>query len=692
MDRLPLVVARLAARGCDPKSTGPHSYEALCPCHRGNRRNLSVGVGDSGVVVLHCHHIDSSGRGCGTAEILASLALTFDDLQPLERQKPAAKSAKTPATYRDFGLLVKSLERATSSRYTHDWTYPKSVDGFEFRVVRLDGPKGKTYRPAHKRLEGWRIGDPPGILPLFRCRRGDFDAEFMIITEGEKAACAIPPSNFWEIASPAHGAQSPHRSDWSPCSGRHVVIWPDNDAAGRGFVVRVLECLAKLAVPPASIRVLDPARLGLTGDGDDAADFKLTWGVVEMAICDTPEVSAPKPQSKPLDLQKTRTGEPFANLHNARQILDHLSPPIWYDTFFDRVFTESDGVKRQWIESDTIRLTSDIQRDLIPTLAKTTIADAVLFYSRYHTRDEPLDWLRSLKWDGRPRIERFFADRFGATESEYVLAAGRNFWLSLAARISKPGCQVDSMVVLEGDQGAGKSSAMRAIGGPWFAETSTSPTNKDFYLCLLGKIVIEIAELDSFSRADVTAVKQVITNPSDYYRSPYDRDARDHPRRCIFVGTTNRTDWHRDETGGRRFWPIRVGSVDVAAIQRDRDQLYAEAASRIATGEPWHVMPVEQTRSEQAERLQEDAWEQPIADWVYRRSSVYMADVLREALKLEIGRHDVVATRRAGAILRRLGWASANARVGRKVVKQWLPPPDLDEDVAHVADCSGSLF
>src|SRR5207302_6188158 len=132
---------------------------------------------------------------------------------------------------------------------------------------------------------------------------------------------------------------------------------------------------------------------------------------------------------------------------------------------------------------------------------------------------------------------------------------------------------VDNMLVLDGTQGIGKSSALRAIAGEWFAEQHESATSKDFYQVLQGKMLVEISEMDSFSRAEVTKVKQVVTCTNDRFRESYGRRAEDHPRQCIFVGTSNK--WtHDDETGARRFWPIDCrGTVDVAAIAAVRPQL-----------------------------------------------------------------------------------------------------------------------
>src|SRR5262249_11330228 len=135
--------------------------------------------------------------------------------------------------------------------------------------------------------------------------------------------------------------------------------------------------------------------------------------------------------------------------------------------------------------------------------------------------------------------------------------ASHNFWLSLVARAYKPGCKVDNMIVLEGGQGIGKSTALDIIGGDWYTEQHESASNpKAFAEILQGKLLVEISEMDAFNGSQINRVKQTITCQSDRYRPAYGRYAKDHLRRCIFVGTTNRDDWNKDETGARRFWPI----------------------------------------------------------------------------------------------------------------------------------------
>lgn len=369
-------------------------------------------------------------------------------------------------------------------------------------------------------------------------------------------------------------------------------------------------------------------------------------------------------------------GPPLANLNNAVCILENdenLKGIVSFDEFLQRVMTGSPP--REWGDHDDIRLALYMQRDLgMSKIGREIVAQAVLAVAHNNRTNCVRDWLDSLEHDGTPRIDEFFADCFGAESNEYTQAASRNFWLSMVARVYRPGCKVDNMVVLEGKQGLGKSTALQVIGGDWFAEQHESATNpKGFAEILQGKLLVEISEMDSFNRAEVNRVKQTISCPSDRYRASYGRYASDHPRQCVFVGTTNRDDWNKDETGARRFWPIACkGQVDIEAVRNNRDQLFAEAVKRHKAGEPhWH-MPVEATQHEQQARYQADPWTDAIADIIKGESGVTTSHVAHK-LNISIERRDRSAEMRIGSCLRFLGWKRDRARVDGKLT--WLYAP-----------------
>ena len=391
-----------------------------------------------------------------------------------------------------------------------------------------------------------------------------------------------------------------------------------------------------------------------------------------------------KPAVNPSDLwalwglQLAKAG-PHCNLNNAALILENDSTykgRIYYDEFLQRVIRRNSPA-REWTDSDDLEVTRHIQSLLgMPRMGRDSVSQAVVSIAHKNKRNCAREWLDSHEWDGTNRIDSFFSDYFNADESEYTSSASRNFWISMVARVYSPGCKVDNMIVLEGAQGVGKSTAMHIIGGEWFAEQHESATNpKAFAEILQGKLLIEISEMDAFSRVEVNRVKQTVSCTSDRFRASYGRHAADHPRTCIFVGTTNRDDWNRDETGARRFWPVACrGAIHLGGIRDNRDQLFAESVARHKAGEPHWLMPAETTTHEQESRYQADPWLDQITKALKGESSITTAQ-LSEKLEIPIQRRDRATEMRIGACLRFLRWERKRERVSG--TPEWVYRPTV---------------
>ena len=175
-----------------------------------------------------------------------------------------------------------------------------------------------------------------------------------------------------------------------------------------------------------------------------------------------------------------------------------------------------------------------------------------------------------------------FSYFLGVPDSPFVRAVGAKWMISAVARIFKPGCKADCALILEGLQGLGKSTAARVIADPWFSDEIAEFGSKDAAMQLSGVWVIELAELDSMNRAGVDVVKSFISRSNDRFRPPYGRRVTEVRRQCVFVGTVNGNDYLKDETGGRRFWPVQCESIDIDALRRNRTQLWAEARSTVS--------------------------------------------------------------------------------------------------------------
>ena len=237
------------------------------------------------------------------------------------------------------------------------------------------------------------------------------------------------------------------------------------------------------------------------------------------------------------------------------------------------------------------------------------------------------------------------------------------FMVAMVARIFDPGCKADFMPVLEGKQGARKSTACAILGGEWFSDSLPDITEgKDVAQHLVGKWIIEVGEMSALSKAESAHLKAFITRTVERYRPSYGRKEVIQPRQCVFVGTTNKSAYLKDETGGRRFWPVKVGTIDTDALTRDRDQLFAEAVVAYRDGARWwpdQAFEAEHIAPEQAARFEGDVWEESVRVYIAYKPSVLVGEIAKEALSIETGRVGRADQNRITAILENLGWVRA---------------------------------
>jgi predicted P-loop ATPase len=270
------------------------------------------------------------------------------------------------------------------------------------------------------------------------------------------------------------------------------------------------------------------------------------------------------------------------------------------------------------------------------------------------------NYLDGLQWDGTARMGNLFAGYFGAAPSPYVEGVSRMFPIGMVARIYQPGCKADHMPVIEGPQGVLKSTALAVLGGQWFSDNlPVISVGKDASQHLRGKWLIEVAEMHAMGKVESSLLKSFISRQTERYRPSYGRKEVIEPRQCIFVGTTNKDTYLRDETGGRRYWPIKAGRIEIDALKRDRDQLFAEAVAAFHSAERWwpdknfereHMLP------EQEARYEGDAWEENIKHFVEARPRVTVGQVAKEALFMEMPKIGTLDQRRIAAVLINLGW------------------------------------
>jgi predicted P-loop ATPase len=381
-------------------------------------------------------------------------------------------------------------------------------------------------------------------------------------------------------------------------------------------------------------------------------------------------------------------GKLVPNLRNTMSIL--RTAPVVFEAFaFDEMMQaailqkplpergtdgvgNADELPRPVRDTDVSQLQEWLQGAGLMKLSKDTAHQAVAYRARERAYHPVRDYLSSLNWDGDGRVDNWLHTYLKADDNAYTRGIGAMFLIAMCARVFSPGSKCDYMMVLEGDQGVRKSTACAILGGQWFSDNLPDVTGgKDVSQHLNGKWLIEVAEMSALSKAEDAALKAFVSRSTERYRPPYGREEIIQPRQCVFVGSTNKSAYLRDETGARRFWPVKVKTVDTDALARDRDQLFAEALQLYQTGRAWWPDgPFEQQhiKPQQDARYEADAWEDIVLKWLVGMERVTVGKVAKDALYIETPRIGTADQRRIIAILERNGWKAIRDWEGRAYV------------------------
>ena len=280
------------------------------------------------------------------------------------------------------------------------------------------------------------------------------------------------------------------------------------------------------------------------------------------------------------------------------------------------------GSRRRWTDTDDAGVLWYMETFYgIPSKDKLIAALAIV--GGRNKINEVRDYLEGLQWDGVHRLDTLFVDYLGADDNLYTRAVARKSLVAAVARAITGGVKYDYMPILTGRQGLGKSTMLATLGKNWFSDSLTAFEGKDAAEMLQGTWINEIGELAAMSKYEVAQVKQFLSKRSDIYRAAYGRRTEEHPRRCVFFGTSNDVEFLRDSTGNRRFWPIDVGINDGKLSPWDDlpgnvDQIWAEAVMYWRAGEPLYLTgEVEHMAQEAQESHREaSAWEGMIEDFL----------------------------------------------------------------------------
>ena len=254
---------------------------------------------------------------------------------------------------------------------------------------------------------------------------------------------------------------------------------------------------------------------------------------------------------------------------------------------------DSSEKKRFWNDTDDAGLMHYLEK-VYGVIGKEKIYDATSLCAHKHKFNSVRDYLLSVKWDGVSRLETLFIDYFGADDNEYTKEVAKKSFVAAVARVMQPGIKFDNMVIISGAQGIGKSTFFSYLGKDWFSDSLVTFEGKEAAELIQGRWLIEVGELSGMTKSETNTVKQFLSKTDDIYREAYGRRTAQFPRKCVFFGTTNDTEYLKDPTGGRRFWPVDANAEKATkSVFRDLptevDNIWAEAFAFWQLGEPLYL-------------------------------------------------------------------------------------------------------
>ena len=400
---------------------------------------------------------------------------------------------------------------------------------------------------------------------------------------------------------------------------------------------------------------------------------------------------APSPLAAFTRVKSGKIKSEINNLKTALSRPDVCGFHVRYDTFRDGVMLApvcDPGAWRPIKDSDNVNVRATLEigkRGFLP-IPKELMRDVIHAVAEEHSFDSAQQWLGDLLWDGVPRVNSFVPTYFGAKDTPFTRAVSLYMWTALAGRILKPGIKADMVPVLIGAQGARKSTAVAALvpSSDFFAAIDLGSPDADLARIMRSKLVIELDELRGLAGRESEAIKSFITRPIDEWTPKYKEFVTKYPRRSVFFGTSNKDDILADETGNRRWLPFRVGMCDVDGINRDRDQLWAEARCLYAANGVMFAAAERLAEAEHAAFVVHDEWDSAIAKWLnliefdgttpQNREFLTGSEILTAALNLPTAQHSPHQSARVKRSMHRLGYRSVNKRVSGQQLRVFVLP------------------
>lgn len=420
------------------------------------------------------------------------------------------------------------------------------------------------------------------------------------------------------------GDISTHNNDYSSADASlcsHLAFWCDND-------------------PSRIERLWMQSPLGMRGKTKRRKDYRQR--TIAHVIANTSETYGWGKKMEQIKTKADADGKPIeylctkdakgnenivCNTENVTRLLRQhpfFKDRVRYDEFSSAMEIYTNNEWNQYHDGDEIswqRYASIIEPAFI-RVSKSVMFDAMLSVAMDMKVHVAHDWMKSLVWDGKARLDTWLVEAFGVPDNEYYRCVGRNWIMAIAKRTHTPGSKFDHVLILEGAQGTKKSTALYTLGNVmpgriWHMETTLDTSNKDFFVTLQGKLIVEFSEGETLSRSEVKQLKAIITTQVDTFRAPYGRSSQEYPRRGVFAMTTNMEEYLKDETGNRRYLPVKVEKeIDIDWLTDNRDQLYAEAYERVVRkNEKYWEFPLEEMERMQDERRVSSANEESVVEW-----------------------------------------------------------------------------
>lgn len=619
------------------------------------------------------------------------------------------------------GALVFDQDTALYSFHTgHDPVARRSTNAFDLVRIHKFGHLDKAAEEA-----GQDLGTmTPTELPSFRAMQefamslpevvGELTAveAFEELPEGEAASeapqgsriGAAPPENrALQVDAPEAGAKptalapasSTGADRLAASRARLRAAVEDCDDADRLVDAVVPQVVGAALGPVEEGRMLEVVadrhqeltgrRLSLVALKQQAGELRKKMEARARAGMGEREQTALQQQMELEGVALDGDGEPVQSVDNIIKCLRAGASAggysVGYDTFLQTEVIREPGPSsrwRPWKDTDYTRLRLALEAIGFTTFGggNELIRQAVALIAEQNTFDSAQAWLGELLWDQVPRVRRFAERYLGTAPGPYPEGASEYLWTELAGRVLEPGCKADMMVVFYGPQGSLKSTAVAALApSPGMSvKIHFSEPDGDKARKIQGKLTVEIDEMRGMATSDEDAIKSFLSARGDSWIPKYRERAISAQRRCAFIGTTDKQEFLSDLAGNRRYLPLSIGRIDLAAIERDREQLWAEAAELFMRGGVSHA--VERIAGDaHAAHQRGDVWDDAVREWLdlpagvcegfdaleagpearNRDGLVRIDQVLMGAIKMPLDRIKRVEEQRMAGCLQRAG-------------------------------------